>query len=330
MVELNGAGRTRRAIFAKAVAGSDDAAQIFIDREFSWDAPRTKAALGGITSDGTNTGAGDALEYVSELLRPTIFDAMWPFLFKTGFSTPFNPTAVLNANWVAEMRPAPCSTAALELQSLPRQKVVCLSVWSGEALNQKTAFEQFTTLHDKANRMSLEGQFLDPSVVGLEGESPASITSGVDQLETGIGEMVESINRLCHGFANLDTSFLITDPSIGFRLSDKYLDAGARGGSVGGIPLLTTDASPRDSAGGQIVLVDATKVAIAIEGIEITVDRESSIEMVDEFDSNGSGDAAEMISLFQTNAVAIRARTYANWKLLDPSACRVLTGCDWG
>ena len=74
----------------------------------------------------------------------------------------------------------------------------------------------------------------------------------------------------------------------------------------------------------QVVLLDASRVAVALGSIDVSRSSESSIWMVDELDSN-----PELVGLFQAEASALKIVVTANWLLMDAGACRVLTGCDW-
>ena len=72
--------------------------------------------------------------------------------------------------------------------------------------------------------------------------------------------------------------------------------------------------------------MDASRVAIALGAVEISKSKEASIMMIDEFDSNGT---EELVGLFQADAQALKIVISANWKLMDASGCRVMTGADW-
>ena len=96
-----------------------------------------------------------------------------------------------------------------------------------------------------------------------------------------------------------------------------------------GIPALTSRFSPRDSNGGQIVLLDQAGLALAMEGLEISKSTASMIEADDE----PTGDAgaptagtATRISLFQNELVAFLAVIRGNWELQRDGAISAISG----
>jgi hypothetical protein len=97
---------------------------------------------------------------------------------------------------------------------------------------------------------------------------------------------------------------------------NAFRDLGLNGGTIAGAPCLI-DAACAD----QLVLMDASEIAIADGGLEITASENASIEMVD----NPSGNAAtstgaSVVSAWQTGASVLRYVRSVGWRQLRQDA----------
>ncbi|CAM5277243.1 phage major capsid family protein [Rhodanobacter lindaniclasticus] len=128
---------------------------------------------------------------------------------------------------------------------------------------------------------------------------------------------------------DISAAVFVTDPTSAVSLamaqtatgSFLHLDAGARGGSLLGIPLITTNDSPRDSTGGQLALIDPTGIAWNVDDVQLDVAKAASLEM-----SDSPSGASEQVSLFQTNSAAWRVIIRANFENQRTGGVAVLTG----
>jgi dienelactone hydrolase len=87
-----------------------------------------------------------------------------------------------------------------------------------------------------------------------------------------------------------------------------------------------------DYVGDIVILLNASDIYLADDG-EISVDasREASLEMSDAPAHNsGTPTPAQMVSMWQTNSVAIRAERTINWMRRRDPAVVYLTGVSWG
>ena len=81
-----------------------------------------------------------------------------------------------------------------------------------------------------------------------------------------------------------------------------------------------------------VVLVNASDIFVADDGdIQIDASREASLEMSDA----PTGDSitptgVSLVSMFQTNTVAIRAERVINWLRGRSQSVAYLTSADWG
>jgi hypothetical protein len=106
-------------------------------------------------------------------------------------------------------------------------------------------------------------------------------------------------------------------------------------GSLMGIPIVSSQYITRfGTTGGEYVfLMNAEDIFFADDG-QVTIDasREASLEMVDvgTEDASGGASPAAMISMFQTNSIAIRAERFVNWQKRRSAAVAVLGNVFWG
>jgi hypothetical protein len=101
-----------------------------------------------------------------------------------------------------------------------------------------------------------------------------------------------------------------------------FPDITPRGGSLMGIPVITSNAVPSSLSGGSIIaLVDAAEILYADDNL-ISVDssNEASVQMLD----TPSDSAAQMVSLWQSNLVGFRLTAYRNYLRRRDEAVAVL------
>jgi hypothetical protein len=72
-------------------------------------------------------------------------------------------------------------------------------------------------------------------------------------------------------------------------------------------------------AGDVAVIVDERAVAFSVGALDVDRSRNTSLAMADNPDS-----PAEMVSMFQTNSIAIRAEIYANWEVVRPEGIHAI------
>lgn len=120
-------------------------------------------------------------------------------------------------------------------------------------------------------------------------------------------------------------SYWIMTPDVALALSMirttggenfAYPDINVDGGMWFGLPVITSNSVPHSvSAGSIVALVKPSEVFYADDGaIAVDVSTEASLEM----DSAPSGTsatptAAQLVSMFQTNSMAVRVERVVNW-----------------
>lgn len=203
-----------------------------------------------------------------------------------------------------------------------RFSVGAVVVASDELLDANTV-EAETIIRDQLVRAianQLDSDFVSPSNSGSANVKPASVSNA--------GSAMDSPNESFLDWSSTFTgdpqaAVLLVNPWDAARLYGAARpDVGARGGSLAGFPVLTSTAVPE----GQIILLDPNQVSLAMDGAEIRVARETSIEM----DSAPAGTTVTptagdqtLVSMWQVNSSAIQGFVFANWRLMKPNACKV-------
>jgi HK97 family phage major capsid protein len=172
---------------------------------------------------------------------------------------------------------------------------------------------------------------LDPALAATA-DTPASITNGAPSIpSTGsdAAAMTADIAQLsgmltAAGFPFTGRSYItsgaIAEHLAGLRLSGGMLafpDVAVGGGTLGGVPLVVSD-----QAGPQIVLVHGPSILAAVGAIDLSTSENALLEMVDtpvgDVDPPASG--PELVSMYQTDSVAMRCIRYLNFAPGRPGA----------
>jgi hypothetical protein len=325
-----------RSLIAKHTIKSADPERVQIFAQKNWGAAQadriTKAVVSALVTG--DFGTPEATEFFSLIRDQSVLGRL------TGLRRiPFNVRMLsvvggTNAYWVGQGKWKPLSKPSLEGATLEPLKVATLVVATEEAMRANPATE-LVLLDDmrRALSESLDEAFLDPSNAGVADEMPASVTNGVTPV-ISTGDPAADIAALVAAFGgDFSAAYFITDPTTATRLalardaggSFAFPDAGPRGGSIVGIPLLVSRGSPRDSNGGQLALIDPTGIAANVEGIRVQTSGEASLQMRDD----PTDPATTLVSLYQTNSIAWIAEAGANWDVQRAGSVAIITGADY-
>lgn len=255
------------------------------------------------------------------------------------------------ANWVGEGKPKPLTKFDFGTDTLPWAKVAAIAVITEElARFSSPAAEGLVrdALRDAIiGRLDLD--FIDPGKAAVANVSPASITNGVAGISS-TGSDAASIRR---DIRNLWAPFItanisptqavyIMTATTALALSLMENDLGTplypgmtiNGGTLKGVPVIVSEYldNTAGSAGGIVVLANASDIWLADDG-EVSIDssREASLQM-DDSPTNTADTGAEqsLVSMWQTNSIAIKAERYIYWKLRRSAAVSWLDAVQWG
>lgn len=271
-----------------------------------------------------------ASEFV-ELLRPKTIIGRLQGLRRVPFNIRFaSTTSGSSMAWVGQGLGKPVSKMQLSTNTLGFAKAAGIVVITKElaVLSSPAATELVQSDMLGAMAQFLDQQFINPNVAAVANVSPASITNGAGNIVQSTGATLALFEA---DLANLITGFVSNEIDIGsavfictpytamkigmLRTTQgelAYPTINAAGGTLLGIPVLTTNAVPSSTSPGSILALVATpEIFLADEGgVELDASEEASLEMVD----NPSGAAASLVSLWQNNLIGLRAERMINWQ----------------
>lgn len=359
-----GIGFARFALSMFAAKGDVNSAKAFAEHNFSNDS-RLQNVMKAAVAAGTTTSptwAGNLVDYQNltsefiEFLRPRTIVGQFGAAGIPGLRrVPFNvripgKTSAGSAQWVGEGYRKPVTAAGYEAVTMKWSKIAAISVVTEELERFSDPAVVQLTRDDLADavieRMDID--FVDPAkAVGTgASESPASVTNGVTPIpSTGVD--ADSIRAdIAALWATADatnlptgTAVYITDAKTARALTllrnplgqREFPDVRINGsGSIDGVPLIISNYVPADSNGSLFILAFASEIYLADDGqVNIDISREATIFM-DDAAATATPTAAQLVSMFQTNQLAIRAERYVRWQKRRPQAVAYLSGVNWG
>lgn len=356
-----GIGFARLALSMHAGKGNINDAKSFAENIFHDDL-RVNSIFKSAVSAGTTTNpewAGNLVDYQTlsnefiEFLRPrTIIGQFGTGNIPELRHIPFNirikgKKESGSAAWVGEGYAKPVTKSGYNSVELKWAKIAGISVITDE-INRFSEISVQTLVRDdlaEAVVERMDTDFINPLKAKGEGEhaSPASITNGVAAIQSkgndadSVREDIAVLWSVADGTNISNASAVyITDSKTARRLSTMTNPLGnkefpkvtVKGGEIDGIPLLVSNYVPSDSNGSLFILAFASEIYLADDGI-VTIDtsREASIIMDSEPNSES---APKIVSMFQTNSIAIRAERYVNWEKRRPEAVAYIKNVNWG
>lgn len=307
--------------------------------------PLLKAAVPAGNLIGNSIGSDPGTtEFFGEMTESTVVARIRPR------AVPANAKVLLPDSssvgyWVGAARAVPLSYRSVTGSVLERRKVAALVAMSAEVFDAQSERAEAALEADlrRALVATMDSAFIDPANAGVADEMPASITNGVTPIAS-TGDPTQDLRALIAAFAgDLAVASFVTDPHTAAAIAlwrdsgggVAFPDAGPSGGSLLGLPMVTSRAVPRDSspASGMIALVDGSGIAVSLEGMEITMSKATSLEMTDAPTAEGftpSPQSVTTVSLFQTDIVALMVTMFANWETQRTGAVSVVTGANYG
>ena len=314
---------------------------------------RTKGAVAAGTTAG-ETWAGPLLEYTQfsgdfiEYLRPrTIIGQIGDRLRRIPFNVHIrSQTSGGSASWVGQGKPKPVTKFDYLDAYHGFYKVSAISVITEELIRFSDPNAEMLVRDGLADAViaRIDTDFVDPTKEAASGVSPASITNGVTAI-TSSGDTADALRADLLSLwaaaiaANLplQSAVYITTPSIAMATSllmnldgqPEFPGMSVNGGALNGIPVIVSNYVPA----GTFILAFGSEIYLSDDGV-VTVDasREASIEMLDSAlqQDAGAGTGASLVSMYQTNSVALRAERYINWSKRRTTAVALLEDVGWG
>lgn len=318
-----------------------------------------KAAVeAGTTTDATwalplveyNQFAGDFVEF----LRPqTIIGRFGQGGIPALRSVPFNihvrgQTSGGTGYWVGQGAPKPLTAFDFEDIYLSWSKVANIAVLTEELLRFSNPSAEMLVRDSLAAALieRLDTDFVDPAKAAVANVSPASITNGVTAIlssGTDANAVRADVRAAVTQFINANISLMsgvwIMPATVALTLSlmrnalgqREFPDITMMGGTFEGLPVIVSEYVPTDSSGALVILANAQDIWLADDGqVVIDASREASLQMLDNPTNNSStATPTTMVSMFQTNSIAIRAERWINWKKRRSAAVSMIDNVLW-
>lgn len=318
------------------------------------------AVAAGTTSDATwaaplveyNQFAGDFVEF----LRPmTILGKFGANGIPALRAIPFNvhirgQTSGGNGYWVGQGKPKPLTKFDFNDVYMPFTKVANIAVLTEELLRFSNPSAEALVRDALAGALIelMDETFVDPAAAAVSNVSPASITNGVSPIPSSGNDadairvdVAAAMATFITANISLSTGVWIMPASIALRLSlmrnalgqKEFPELTMLGGRFEGLPVIVSEYVPTVTDGAYVILASASDIWLADDGL-VTVDasREASLEMLDNptNDASDGNPATTMISMFQTNSIAMRAERFVNWKKRRAAAVALISEVNWG
>jgi HK97 family phage major capsid protein len=317
---------------------------------------KIKAAVpAGTTTDATwasplvyaNTFAGDFIEF----LRPRTLIGQAEFR-----RVPFNvriagQTSGGTAYWVGQGKPKPVTKFDFNATTIPFTKVAAISVLTQELIRFSDPSAEALVRDSLADAViaRIDNDLFDPDVAAVANVSPAGLLNGVAPIVLGAPIDYSDPDTVRCAIAQLWAPWDVTNmgarpayyttPAVARMLSLSRDALGTpafpgmtpRGGTLDGIPVRVSQylANNGGSGGAPFILVDESEIFLADDG-NVTVDasEQASLQMDDAPTNSSSATvtATSMVSMWQTNSVALRAERFIWWGARRSGAIQWIDG----
>jgi len=232
---------------------------------------------------------------------------------------------------------APVSALAFSrFAGLAARRVTALAVVANELARSGTPDTDVTIATDlgRALGVALDTAFLNPLSSGSPSTSPASVTStgrifaSTGASVTAIDDDLEMLVRAVHdGGSDLANATWVMNTLTAVRLAKlrssgalAYPNVTARGGVLMGLPVLTSANIARFGSPSPgttyLSLVDPSRIWLTSgDDAEFSASEQALIEQLDAPTQDASsGTAANQVSMFQTESVALKAVRRVGWQ----------------
>lgn len=325
--------------------------------------PRIHTVLKAAVSAGTTTATGWAAELVEynqfvgdfvEFLRPQTIIGKFgvggvPSLRRIPFNVHIRgESAGGSGYWVGQGAPKPLTRSTFTDAYLGWAKVANIAVLSEELMRFSNPSAEAIVRDTLASALiaRLDIDFVLPGKALVANVSPASITNGVVAISSSgnnAAAVRADVSAVMSAYiaANITptTAVWIMPSTVALALSlmrnalgqKEFPDITMMGGTFEGLPVIASEYVPTVTGGAIVILANASDIWLADDGqVVLDASREASLQM-DDAPTNNSAvpTATTMVSMFQTNSVAMRAERWINWQKRRPAAVQVLDDVNW-
>lgn len=300
-----------------------------------------KAAVSaGTTTDSTwaaplvyaNTFMGDFIAY----LRPRTLIGQANFR-----PVPFNvriggQTSGGSASWVGQGAAKPVTKFDFNATTVPFTKVATIAVITQELARFSDPSAEALVRDSLADAViaRVDSDLFDPDVAAVANVNPAGLLNGVAPITVAAVDYSDPDSVRCAIaalWAPWDSTYIgarpayYTTPAVARQLSMSREALGTpafpgvtmTGGTLDGVPLRVSQylANNGGSGGAPFILVDESEIYLADDGA-VTLDMSTEASLVMDSApsmSSATPTAAQVVSMFQTNSMALRAERFIWW-----------------
>jgi HK97 family phage major capsid protein/HK97 family phage prohead protease len=252
--------------------------------------------------------------------------------------------------WVGQGAPKPLTSFAFEAITLAFTKVAAISVITQELARFSTPSAEMLVRDGLRDALveRIDRDFIDPAEAGTANVQPASITNGLTAL-TSAGtsadnartDLANIVSTFVEANLNAQGLAIIMPTTLGLALSFQVNSLGQpefpglsmEGGTLNGIPVILSQYAANASGGGNLVIaLNQREIFLADDGA-VTVDasQEASLQMLDNPTNNSAtATPTTMVSMWQTNSIALRAERFINWAKRRDDAVVYMDDVNWG
>jgi HK97 family phage major capsid protein/HK97 family phage prohead protease len=354
-----GTGFTRYAMALATCNGNKLEAAEYAKR-WADDTPEVARALKAAMSAGTIADADWAQPLVDyrnlasefvELLRPQTIIGRIPGIRRVPFNIKLPvQTQGSTVGWVGELKPKPVSELKFQQILLGITKAAGIVVLSEELVRSSTPSAEAIVRADLTAQIAqfLDRQFIDPAVAAVANVNPASITNGVTPIPasgTTADAMRTDIKKLFNAFvsANLNPMggvwIMTATQANGLAMlqnplgQPEFPSISVSGGTLFGLPVVVSENMPKTGSPptiSNIILVNAPDILLADDGgVTLDISREASLQM-DSAPTDPITATTVLVSLWQINAVGLRAERFINWMRRRLEAVQYISNANYG
>jgi HK97 family phage major capsid protein len=307
--------------------------------------PQVAQFLKAAVAAGTTTASAwaDDLVYAQnlvsdfvDLLRPATIVGRIPGLRRVPFNIRVGTkTSGGTAYWVGEGKPIPLSRLQTNVLTLGRTKIAgMMSITRELAMDSSPSAEMLVRddLRDVIVEL-MDQSFIDPTRDASANVSPASVTYGVTpvtrsgsnaaalrtDVATLFGNFITADIPLAGGVWIMTQTTAVAISMMQNALGQpEFATMTPNGGTFLGYPAIVSQTAlmtDSPSGGNLLIFLIPSEVMLADDGgVDIEVSGEASIQMSDTPNNDATtGTGQSLVSMFQTDSVAIRAIRHVNW-----------------
>lgn len=312
--------------------------------------PRVENVIKAAVAAGTTTSADFTSLIEPQMMTSEFIDLLRPETIVGKLSqvriVPSNikiprATTGTSASWIGEGKPAPVTNAAFSDLEVGAHKLGGICVFTEDLLRRSEPAAENLVRTDLIATVAnaVDVAFIDQANAGIPGVKPASIANAAATAAT-TGATADKVRldvkaakkAAISANQSLASGVWIMHPVTALSLESMVNAAtsvrefplinAVSGGYFEGLPVvLSTNVPGTDLAGYDVILAVQQEILVAEGGLSIDASREASLEM-DSAPAHDSSTptAAQLVSLWQTGSVAIKAIRGITWTRRRPTA----------